>query len=451
MLRKKNDQMDFSYGLLPLTMTVLRPELAAIDQLLDDERFFKPFEKIFSKHMGRPSIPIETYLRMMYLKFRRQVGYEVLTEMVEDSIQYRLFCRLSLRERAPDPSTLEKLTVRVGEKTIEQLNRMICEKLAEAEKITGTKLRIDTTAVEANIHYPTDTTLLGDCLRVIRRGVKKMQKLGARVKVRDRLRCVKKILQNVGRMGAAAGGRSKERLRNVLKKMVALATATITETSQMVERVKKTYRTKKETIFKRTIETVEETVRVTKQIIAQTIEVIAGNTHIPDRLVSIFDQNARAIVRGKAHKPVEFGYKLLLQESDGIITGYAVLRGNPNDATLLEKICKLYNRTFVRAPEEMSMDCGFSSQENESILQKWGVKRICMPRRGLRDHARRKFERQSWYRRLRKFQAGMEGRNSVYKRVFGGARSLFPGYDGTQRWVGWGIFSHNLRSAAGSG
>ena len=131
--------------------------------------------------MGRPTIHLATYLRMMYLKYRYKLGYETLVKEVKDSFAWRHFCHFSLEDRVPDSTTMIKLTHKYGEDTVRDLNDTLVLKLKEEKVIRGRKLRIDTTVVEADIHYPTDTGLLADGVRVITRTVLKLKKMGAEV------------------------------------------------------------------------------------------------------------------------------------------------------------------------------------------------------------------------------------------------------------------------------
>jgi IS5 family transposase len=113
--------------LLPAGMRVLSGELADVDRLLDDERFFGPFRSFFDPVEGRPSIPIETYLRLMFLKYRYGFGYERLCALVADSITWRRFCRVGLEASVPDESTIRKITRRCGPELIDGLNRALLD------------------------------------------------------------------------------------------------------------------------------------------------------------------------------------------------------------------------------------------------------------------------------------------------------------------------------------
>ena len=121
MLRTVGPQGSLFELLLPAGMRVLSGELAEIDVLLDDRRFFVPFRSFFDPSGGRPSIPIETYLRLMFLKYRYRLGYQRLCVEVADSISWRRFCRIGLEATVPDESTIRKLTRRCGPELVEAL------------------------------------------------------------------------------------------------------------------------------------------------------------------------------------------------------------------------------------------------------------------------------------------------------------------------------------------
>ncbi len=125
-------------------------DLAEIDALLDDERFFEPFRPFFDPVIGRPSIPMETYIRMMFLKYRYKIGFEPLCREVADSLAWRRFCRIPLAEAVPHPTTLMKITTRCGQEAVAGLNEKLLAKAAEKDVIHLDKVRADTTVVEAN-------------------------------------------------------------------------------------------------------------------------------------------------------------------------------------------------------------------------------------------------------------------------------------------------------------
>lgn len=175
-------------------------DLADIDALFDDERFFDPFRPFFDPAIGRRSIPMETYLRMMFLEYRYRLGFEPLCREVSDSIAWRRFCRVPLDQAAPHPTTLMRITSRCGERAVAGLNDALLAKAAENKLIKTDKVRADTTVVEADVVYPTDSGLLA-------KGVARLAHLAAQLKAaglatrtgaRDRTRSVRRRAHAIG-------------------------------------------------------------------------------------------------------------------------------------------------------------------------------------------------------------------------------------------------------------
>jgi transposase, IS5 family len=164
-LRESDPQTTIWELLLPEEAKRLPAELQAVDAYLDDECFIAPWRVLFDRRLGRPSVPIDTLLRLLYLKHRYQLGYESLCREVADSIGWRRFCRLPLDRPVPHPTTLVKLVRRAGPEVVERLNSALLGKLADDKLLRARKLRVDTTVVEADIDYPTDADLLEQAVR----------------------------------------------------------------------------------------------------------------------------------------------------------------------------------------------------------------------------------------------------------------------------------------------
>jgi len=156
--RTVGDQVSLWEAVLPAELLKLPDELARVDGLLDDPVFFAPFVVFFDPWIGRPSTPMETYLRLMFLKFRYRLRYESLCREVSDSITWRRFCRIGLDGSVPHPTTLMKLTTRCGSAAVDGLNEALLAKAAEAKLLRTTRLRADTTVVPADVAYPTDSS-----------------------------------------------------------------------------------------------------------------------------------------------------------------------------------------------------------------------------------------------------------------------------------------------------
>jgi transposase, IS5 family len=213
-LRESDPQTTIWELVLPEEAKRLPAQLAKIDAFLDDERFVAPWRALFDRRLGRPSVPVDTLLRLLYLKHRYRLGYESLCKEVSDSIGWRRFCRIGLDRPVPHPTTLVKLVRRAGPEVIEELNAALVAKLAQGKLLRGRKLRVDTTVVEADIDYPTDADLLEQAVRKLGGLVRRVKGRGAasRTRFRDR--------------GRAAGRRMKQ-LARTLRRRTGVAMAEV--------------------------------------------------------------------------------------------------------------------------------------------------------------------------------------------------------------------------------
>lgn len=451
MLRLKKEQRDFWEDLLPPEARRMNPELEAVDGLLDDEAFLAPFGKRFPAKRGRYTIPMETYLRLMYLKRRYQLGYESLVTEVNDSVGWRRFCRISLSDPVPDASTLIKLTNGPCQGLESEIHQAVVGALRQRKVLRGRKARTDTTVVEANIRYPTDAGLLADGVRTVTRTVKRMQALGAGagVKFQDVRRSVRRRLQHLAK-GLKQRGADRKTLRNTLTKEVLAITQRMVLQAKEVAAAAEPWLAKRQkdglrSRGKRLVGQLETWLERTERVVQQTTRVLAGEVHISDRLVSLFDPEARPIRKGKLKAPTEFGYKVVVTDDDrGFVTDYRVLEGNPPDREQLVPAIERHTEVVGQVPREVAGDRGMGSPANEAALQAMGVVHCSLPKSGSRTAAERDKEKRPWFRRLQRFRAGGEARISLLKRKYGWRRSLQRGSDRVTSWVGWGAIAHNL-------
>ena len=185
----------------------------------------------------------------------------------------------------------------------------------------------------------------------------------------------------------------------------------------------------------------------TERIVEQTKQVLGGNPHVKNRLVSLFDPDARPIRKGKVKVAAgtEFGYKVVVADDErGFVTDYDVTSGNPEDSTLLKASVERHIERVGHAPKGVAVDRGMASAGNDRALADLGVERRSLPKTGKKNATEQAKERAWWFRRLQRFRAGGEGRISLLKRKYGWRRSRLRGLDGTKTWVGWGVITHNL-------
>ena len=232
--RTVSDQVSLWEAVLPPELLKLPDELARVDALLDDPVFFTPFVPFFDPRMGRPSTPMETYLRLMFLKFRYRLGYESLCREVSDSITWRRFCRIALDGAVPHPTTLMKLSTRCGSAAVQGLNEALLTKAAEAKVLRTDRVRADTTVVPANVCYPTDSGLLAKAIRRIGAAGARIHNAGGavRTRLRDRSRAAGKRAH-----GIAAKLRSRSQLgRDHVKDGVQRVTGELADLAQAATR-----------------------------------------------------------------------------------------------------------------------------------------------------------------------------------------------------------------------
>src|SRR5579863_4945578 len=404
MLRLRDPQGSLWDQLLPPQARTLSVELTTVDECLADERFFEPYLQRFRTIIGRPTVPVETYLRLMYLKHRYQLGYEMLAREVTDSLHWRRFCHLALDAPVPHPTTLSKLTRKYGPDVVHELNRLLVRRATEHKLLRSRKLRVDTTVVQAPIEYPSDIGLLADSARVVTRTVRRLHAAGAAVRTtfRSRARSIKRALATVGR--------SLRMRTDEAKTAVLTQTARVLRCTRQISRqAQRVLRNSRHLGRQATVQTValvqrsrvrlRRQLQLTTRIMAQARLRIRGETKIPDRIVSLFDPEARPIRRGKLSVKTEFGYKALLTETeDRVITHYEVHAGNPEDGGLLPAALAGHVQTVSRTPDVVATDRGFGSKDNEELLRKAGVKRISLPYKGRLGAERAAHERQRWFR-----------------------------------------------------
>ncbi len=451
---KESPQMNIYLAMLPPELVKLNDELSKVSILLDNEDFLAPFVEKFKTTTGRPTVPVQTYLRIMYLKHRHQLSYEVAVEQIRDSIMWRIFCRIPFDKRIPHSTTLIKLTKKYGPEIMENLNQALVNKAREKKIILGRKLRCDTTVVEANIHYPTDASLLSDCARVITRTVKKIKEQGVAVttEFHNRTRTIRKRIYSIAKVLKRRTNEARQDVREITSKILSTSREVVGQAEQILAEAREHISNQVGVTagkVERSVKSLEQTVEIAKRIISQTVSVQQGNTHIKDRIVSVFDTGARPIVKGKLKAPTEFGTKLLIQDcEEKIITRYKVLEGNPNDDTLLIPAVDAHIAMFGRAPTSVATDRGFASPKNEAALRTREVEKISLPHRGWLTYERRDYQSQFWFKYLQRWRAGEEAQISYLKRKYGVGRSLSRGINGTKTWVGLGILAYNLRQIA---
>ncbi|OGS22552.1 MAG: hypothetical protein A2252_02960 [Elusimicrobia bacterium RIFOXYA2_FULL_39_19] len=434
MLRIRAKSPELFDSLLPEELRKLPEELERVNELLDNPAIVEPFIKRFNVLMGRPCVPIETYVRLMYLKFRHQLGYETLVAEVSDSYAWRRFCGIGYNDRMPDSTTLIKLTHKYGEETIKELHNALIAGLKAKRLIRGRKIRMDTTVVEANVHYPTDASVLTDGLRRMYKQMGHIAKSGLRLG--RSYKKVKKLLFSISQHLRKRSNASQDKVRKINKNIISIANAVISKVRDVIKN--------KKGISKHRKNIISNTASITQQVAAQSLERMDG-IKPQYRIVSIHDPEARPIVKGKLDKPVQFGrIAAIVQDESGYITVAQAHQGNPAEVNMTQQLVNEHQDVCSCKVKAIAADTGFSSDENIQALARSGIKHIGIPARGKPMPEVRKKQKQTWFKKLRAFRAGIEGVISFLKRSFGFGRSMLRGNTGTSVWVSWAVITANL-------
>ncbi len=347
MIRIVSPQPTLWESVIPQCLMGLPGDLAEIDALLDDKAFFEPFRPFFDPAIGRPSVPIETYIRLMFLKYRYRLGFEPLCREVADSIAWRRFCRVPLGQAVPHPTTLMKITTRCGEAAAAGLNEALLAKAAEKKVIKLDRVRADTTVIEANVAYPTDSGLLakGVAKLVALSLAIKAAGLAARTTTRNRTRSVRRRAHDIAAWLRRRNDDAKEEVKAITGEMAGIAEAAIADARNLAGNARRCLRWAGENASAKAaalVSELERTANLLEKVAAQTRTRLAGA--VPDgstRVVSLHDPDARPIAKGRLGRPVEFGFKAqVVDNADGVVLDHDLVRGNPADAPMRRCCCR---------------------------------------------------------------------------------------------------------------
>jgi transposase, IS5 family len=442
MLRERSVGESLWESVLPAELRELPPELGKVDAILDGDRFLAPFRVRLTARSGRPTIPIETYLRLMYLKHRYALGYETLCKQVADSFTWRRFCQIGIEGRVPDPSTLMKLTKRLGAELLEELNAELLSLAVERKVLRSRRLRVDTTLVEADIRSPTDSGLCAHAVSRLTRLGRRIHQAGlaGTASLRDRRRSVGKRVRKISRE-RGRGARFRGPIERLTGEIASRASQTVHEARVLLRGARLELAGGRE--HAGLVDRLEQEIAATEQVLAQTELRLAGQTVIPNRRVSLVDPDARPIRMGTPRRPTEFGYKARVADTaEGFVIADVPQRSNPNDDVLLDgAIAKAKQaRMHVRS---VYADRGFGTSNGDAALTRHRIRDPIIPRRG---RASPREQTRAWKRRYH-FRNGLEGRISQLKRK-GLRRTRLRSLDGARIWVGGITLAHNLQRMA---
>jgi IS5 family transposase len=457
-IEARRAQLSFAEGLINEEVTDLWEDwMRPADQVLDDDQLLTTVYEALAKRSpksrtrGRRGTPAEVVLRLLLLKHVRNWSYEVVEREVRANLVYRSFTRVG-GGKVPDDTVMNKWALALGPEVIENLHKRVVAIAQEKKIVEGRKMRIDTTVVETNIHYPTDSSLLGDGVRVLTRAMKRIAAIvgDAGAKLRDRSRSVRYRLLEIGRAARSKGGAGKERLQQGYEKLLASVSRVVGQAKCFSREIATGVKTSRDVFKQAALEGLRKELDTmaprVKQVMQQArARVFGGDTHVPEKLVSIFEPSTEVIRKGKASKPTEYGKMVKIQEGENqIITSFEVYEQRPSDSELLIPGIESHEEQLGRTPRVVAGDAASYSAANEKEAHEKGVKRVCVPNRNTKSAERKREQRKRWFKQGQKWRTGCEGRISVLKRRHGLRRCLYKGDAGMKRWVGLGVIADNL-------
>jgi IS5 family transposase len=459
MIATRRLQRSFADGFITEEVTDLwEPWMRQADQVLEDDALLTLIQQEMAKRLkksktrrGRPGTTAEVVLRMLLLKHVRDYSFQELTREVRANLVYREFTRIG-GGKVPDDKTMGRLARQLGPEAVKQVHQRMVGIAQEEKIVQGRKMRVDTTVVETNIHYPTDSSLLGDGVRVLIRGMKKVEEIAGKAgaTLRDRSRSVKLRVLEIARAARSKGEQSQKKLQQAYQKLLASTSRVVGQAKRFAEDIASGVKSSADIMQQAALEGLRAELDTmagrVQQVMRQTkARVFDGNTHYEGKLFSVFETSTEAIRKGKAGKPTEFGKMVKIQEAENqIVIDFEVYDKRPDDRALLVPAIEIHEQQLGQTPRLLATDAGFHSAKNEAAAQEKGVERVCIPNRSTKSADRKREQKKRWFRNGQKWRTGCEGRISVLKRRHGLNRSRYKGDDGIKRWVGLGVIADNL-------
>jgi IS5 family transposase len=459
--RYKPIDMFESLHLLPecpadIRALMIDPLLSALDEVMDDAKLQLLAWNDWVKRrphcleMGHPSTPVEALLRLQAVRRLYSWSYRQVQKQVKGSLMLRQFTRVYWHG-VPNYATLNDWERALRPATVRAIHQRVVQLAVQGGVTTGKKIRSDSTVTETNIHYPTDSRLLEDSVRVLGRMLSAGRELVGQVPSVSKglfvnhTRSVKRLAREIARgTRKAKKAEITPKTQRLYMKLLRVTRETLAHAQAVVPVLKKYGDLAGQALA----DSLTHYIPLVQRVIDQADRRVVRHESVPasDKLVSLFEPHTAIIRRGKAApRETEFGHKVWLDEVEGgIVSDYRILRGNPPDQDQFPDSLGHHKKTFHHPPEVVSTDRGIHSPENEHAAQKAGVLKVCMPQPGHTSPERIEYEHQKWFRLEQRFRAGIEGRISVLKRARRLDRCLDKGEAGFEKWVGWGCIVNNL-------
>jgi IS5 family transposase len=382
---------------------------------------------------GREAMSSEQVLRALIVKQLNGFSYEELAFHLEDSSSYRRFCRFGLGQTAPKRSTLQANIKRIKPATLEMINRMIVREAIERRVEDGAQVRIDCTVIDANVHHPTDSTLLRDCVTLLVRLMKRARRWVPTRFVNHVRRVRRRVLEI---LGARAFRFRVPKYREVLK----LTARTLESAREVIAALGRSTTPAAQQLHRK----LQHFCLLAERVVDQTMRRVVRDEKVPaqEKVVSIFEPHTDVIVKDR--RETLYGHKVCLATgTSGLVLDLQTLAGNPGDSTLAVSAVERTVKVVGRSPRDVVFDGGFAARRNLVDIRALGVRNVVFSKHlgfTITEMARDR----ATYRRLRHFRAGIEGNISTLKRAFGFGRCTWRGRESFHAYAWSAVLACNL-------
>jgi len=446
----------FAFAFFKEAAAINDPVLDPVDLLLEDPELLALSTQLLASRspgsckIGRQGIAPDRLLRCVVLKHIKGWSYRQLHGELRASLLYRRFTRF-YEDPIPDFSNLCRAFALFGQEGTERVHQRIVQQAHQAAIVAGKKLRTDTTAVETNIHHPTDSALLWDSLRVMTRYLQRLVEgcQHSELHIVNHARAAKYRLLEISRASRIFTQPAQQQLKQSYQKLIALSRGVKAQAAAVLLALKESQLVARPEAFNRVLAAeadLNHYLPLVEKVITQTqARIFQQQTRHPDKILSLFEPHSAVIRKGKAHKPNEFGRLVRIDEvENGLVSNYFVAPGNLCDQQQWLPALQAHLTLFGQAPALAAADRGFFSNANEKAALQLGIKQVVLPACGRLSRERALRQKQRWFRRGQAWRAGIEARLSTLKHRFGMRRAFYKGEIGFERHVGWCIIAHNL-------
>jgi IS5 family transposase len=394
-----------------------------------------------SSDSGRESrYTSEEILRAMVVMFVEGDSYRDVVVRIENSEFLRSFVGLGFYKPMMDFSFVAKAFAALSAQTWQAVNASLAQHARDEQWITGERLRTDSTAVETNIHYPTDSSLLWDSFRVLARLLRGIQKerpgLGLNHRYHDKK--VKKLAFYIARNAKSTSARTRRKVKKTYRKLIDRVAWIAGIAEGLLPLLRISYFPEPE---------LEHYTPIVLRIVDQAQRRIFDGEVVPadEKVYSLFEEHTELLKRGKAGKPIEFGHKVLIaQTGEKFISHYQVLPKREEDKDLLNGALDTHQELFGHMPSMLSADKGFYESLSQLTNLEEKIETVSICKKGRRTVEQEAREHGEDFKEGQRFRAGVEGSISVLKRAFKLNRCLFKGFKNFAASVGCAVFCHNL-------